>query len=309
MNENEFMLEDRLIKIRQIITKYGEEKFFVSFSGGKDSTVLSWLIDRAIPSNNIPRVYCNTGIEYNDIVNFVSDMQKSDNRIIILKPKINIKSMLINEGYPFKSKQHSAVVNRYQRLGLCPSVKQYLGIREDKEKWSAFKTCPKKLEYQFTDDNNIKISDKCCQRMKKDVIHQYQKESKKTIAIIGIRQAEHGNRENAQCIALRGGKVTAFQPLTPLTDDFMNYLVDKYNIKLCKLYYPPYNFKRTGCKGCPFALGLQNELDIMSKYMPNERKQCEIIWSPVYTEYRRIGYRLKKIDNQLDIFDFMENDT
>ena len=32
---------------------------------------------------------------------------------------------------------------------------------------------------------------------------------------------------------------------------------------------------------------------IADKVLPNERKQCEFIWKPVYEEYRRIGYRLK----------------
>ena len=68
---NEFLLQDRLQKIRQIINKYGEENFYQSFSGGKDSTVLSALIDMALPDNTIPRVYANTGIEYRLILDFV----------------------------------------------------------------------------------------------------------------------------------------------------------------------------------------------------------------------------------------------
>ena len=67
-------------------------------------------------------------------------------------------------------------------------------------------------------------------------------------------------------------------------------------MQLCKLYYPPYNFKRTGCAGCPYALDLQEQLEVMEKYLPNQRRQCELIWKPVYEEYRRIGYRLKKYD-------------
>ena len=71
MISNEFMLQDRLQKIKQIIRKYGEENFYISFSGGKDSTVLSALIDMALPDNKIPRVYANTGIEYRMILDFV----------------------------------------------------------------------------------------------------------------------------------------------------------------------------------------------------------------------------------------------
>ena len=38
---------------------------------------------------------------------------------------------------------------------------------------------------------------------------------------------------------------------------------------------------------------LQNQLETMALYLPNEKAQCEYIWKPVYEEYRRIGYRLK----------------
>lgn len=93
-------------------------------------------------------------------------------------------------------------------------------------------------------------------------------------------------------------EVVKFKPLNPLNDDWMEWYVKERNIKLCKLYYPPYNFKRTGCKGCPFAIHLQDELEVMEKYLPNERKQCELIWKPIYQEYRRIGYRLKRIEEK-----------
>lgn len=79
-------------------------------------------------------------------------------------------------------------------------------------------------------------------------------------------------------------------------DEWENWFIERERerIELCELYYPPFNFKRTGCKGCPFALDLQEQLSIMEVYMPSERKQCEIIWKPVYEEYRRLGYRLDK---------------
>ena len=64
MTENEFLLADRIAKIKSTIEKYGEENFYISFSGGKDSTVLSALVDIALPGNTIPRVYANTGLEF-----------------------------------------------------------------------------------------------------------------------------------------------------------------------------------------------------------------------------------------------------
>ena len=292
MISNEFLLTDRLDKIKSVINQYGEENFYISFSGGKDSTVLSWLIDKAIPYNNIPRVYADTGIELNMIKDFVVNKAINDDRFIIIKTHKNIKEKLYKYGYPFKSKQHSEVLDRYQRKGKITSVKQYLGEREDKQPW--VRSCPQKLKYQFTDDFNIKISDKCCIELKEKPIEEWKKLYNKKYAILGIRTAEGGRRFNAKCLAFRGDKLKAFQPLAPVTDDFEDWLIEKYNIEICDIYKPPYNFKRTGCKGCPFNITLQKELDTLEKYFPSERKQCEIIWKPIYDEYRRINYRLKK---------------
>lgn len=71
MNDNEFLLMDRIQKIQSVMRQYGEENFYISFSGGKDSCVMSALIDEALPGNQIPRVYANTGIELNMIREFV----------------------------------------------------------------------------------------------------------------------------------------------------------------------------------------------------------------------------------------------
>ena len=74
----------------------------------------------------------------------------------------------------------------------------------------------------------------------------------------------------------------------------MDWYVERIGLRLCSLYYPPFNFKRTGCMGCPFALNLQEELDVLEREAPRTYLACENIWKPVYDEYRRLGYRLRK---------------
>ena len=110
-----------------------------------------------------------------------------------------------------------------------------------------------------------------------------------------MRKSEGGLRATIKKCVLtdRNGNVIKFHPLLVVNEDFEQWFIEKYNIKLCDLYYEPYNFQRTGCKGCPYAINLEEQLDKMEKYLPNERKQCEIIWEPIYKEYRRIKYRLK----------------
>ena len=297
--DNEFILFDRLEKIRQVIGKYGEDSFYVSYSGGKDSVVLSHLIDLAIPGNKIPRVYANTGIEYSLMVDFVEKEKNKPHEweLIMLKPKTPIKTMLESEGYPFKSKKHSEFVSIYQKYKTLegrPGLQHYLHKSNDGVNWSCQHSCPKVLEFQFSEENTLKISDKCCKRLKEEPLKEWQKENNKPIAIIGLMREEGGRRITANCLAFKSGSIKAFQPLVPLSKEWEDWFIHKYNIELCPLYLPPYNFIRTGCKGCPFAVEIQDELDTLERLFPAERKQCEFIWGPVYSEYRRLGYRLRK---------------
>lgn len=287
----ELTLFDRLNVIKDTITKYGSSQFYVSFSCGRDSQVLHRLIDMALPGNKIPRVYINTGIEYKAMVDFFHEMQSADPRFIEIKPSKPIRKILEEDGYPFKSKKHSKNVSQWQEGHRNKSLLAYA-----RKGGSTTEPCPQKLLYQFEDGFGIKVSDKCCERLKKEPARRYERETWRRIAILGLKTEEEGIRAmHKGCMAFdHHGKPARFKPLNPVSNEFEDWLIKREGIKLPPLYYPPFNFKRTGCKGCPFAYNLQQELDAMECFLPNERKQCEVIWKPVYDEYRRIGYRLKK---------------
>jgi len=292
----EVMLFDRLEAIKKYINEFEEENFYISFSGGKDSTLLHYLVDEAIPGNRIPRVFINTGIEYKLVSDFVHELMVDDKRFVEIKPSVPIKSMLDKYGYPFKSKEHSKKLELYQRGSNCEWLKNYL----DDERKSRFK-CPKILKYQFNKDFKLHISDKCCQKLKKQPAAKWEKDNNKSIVMTGMRIEEGGQRISLSCIVVKNEKLIKFHPLATITDDWENWYIKTRNIKLCDLYYPPFEFKRTGCKGCPFSLDLQEQLSTMELYLPNEAKQCEVIWKPVYDEYRRLNYRLKQ-QVQLKLF-------
>ena len=157
MTDFEFMVQDRITKIRSINELYNLEKnAYVSFSGGKDSLVASLLLDKALPGNKIPRVFIDTGIEYQEIRKFVFSQIALDKRVRVLKSGVNIKQMLEKDGYPFKSKQHAHNVAIYQHSGMTRTNEMYLG-RAEKNNF----LCPKVLEYQFTPEFTLKLSDKC----------------------------------------------------------------------------------------------------------------------------------------------------
>lgn len=297
--DNELLLIDRIGVIRSVVQKHGEANFYLSFSGGKDSTILHYLLDEALPGNQIPRVFIDTGIEYLAIRKFVMGLAEKDDRFAIIKPTKSIKQVLETYGYPFKSKQHSHNLMVYQHSGIGQSVKRYLGIIES----NTLFRCPKQLEYQFSEDFKLKISDQCCLRLKKTPVHQWEDENGRPIAITGMRRSEGGERASIKgCILTdKAGNLKRFHPLLVVSDGWEEWYIKERGIELCELYHEPFNFKRTGCKGCPFSLDLQEQLSVMEKYLPGERAQCEAIWKPVYDEYRRLGYRLNK-DEQMKLF-------
>lgn len=295
IERNEFILFDRLEKIKQIIAKYGEENFYFAYSGGKDSTVLHYLLDMAIPDNKIPRVFSNTGLEYREIYKFVKNLQDKDNRIIMLTARKNIVKTLERVGYPFKSKIHSVFVEMYQKGSTAPSLERYLS-----KGGGQFGCCPKILRYHFTPECKLKISARCCNEFKKDTFNDWIKENKKSILITGMRKEEGGQRVNINCIVIskKSGEVTRFHPLAVVTEAWENWFIDTYGIRLCELYYYPYNFERTGCVGCPFNIKIEKELEILKEKLPNEYRRARLYFGPVYREYQRIGYRIKGKENK-----------
>lgn len=289
-DELELILYDRLNVIREMDKKYGlKGKAYISFSGGKDSTLLHYLFDEALPGNDIPRVFINTGIEYNAIREFAMSFG-DDKRFVYLNPSVGVIANLMKNGYPFKSKDFSQKVAVYQHSGMDnKTIGKFLG--------KSHFGCPKYLRYVFEPGGGLpfKCSDMCCRKMKKEPAKKWAKENGKTITVTGMKRDEGGNRNGLGCVVTnKDGSMEKFHPLAVVTEEWEEWYAKKRGISFCELYYPPYNFKRTGCKGCPFNLNLQSDLDTMRDLMPNEWKQCETIWKPVYAEYRRIGYRLRK---------------
>lgn len=93
-------------RIRGWVHEYGEDGVYVSFSGGKDSTVLLDIVRNKMGYENIPAVYVDTGLEYPEIRDFVKGFEN----VVWLKPKMNFKQVIEKYGYPFIGKEVSACV-------------------------------------------------------------------------------------------------------------------------------------------------------------------------------------------------------
>lgn len=105
---------ERKIQITQtrIIEWYQHYKgnVCVSFSGGKDSTVLLHIARQIYP--NIPAVFSNTGLEYSAIQRFV----KSWDNVDIVVPKMRFDEVISTYGYALIGKEVAEAIYYARRL-------------------------------------------------------------------------------------------------------------------------------------------------------------------------------------------------
>lgn len=111
-------------RIREWVDHYGEDGVYISFSGGKDSSVLLHLARKLYP--NLQAVYVDTGLEYPEVRQFV----KQHENVEILKPKMNFRQVIMKYGYPFISKEVAGCVY-YGRKYVRKLVEREKGLYTD----------------------------------------------------------------------------------------------------------------------------------------------------------------------------------
>lgn len=160
---------------------------YVSFSGGKDSTVLADLAARVYQVFSCPKrqdplrlVFVNTGLEYPEIQKFVRDFAewlkakyKIPVELEILHPSMTFPQVLSKYGYPVISKETAKVIY-YARRGSRWAINRLDGLDKHGNE-SKFKERFKK--YKFLIDAPFETSQLCCDVMKKGPAHRYEAET------------------------------------------------------------------------------------------------------------------------------------
>ena len=244
---------------------YWEGKVYISFSGGKDSTVLLHLVRSMYP--NIPGVFVDTGLEFPEIRRFV----KTFDNITWLKPKMTFRKVLEKYGFPVVSKENSQKLHeiRTTKSEKLRNKRLYGG---DNRKYKTGKL-PDKWKYLI--NAPFKISHQCCNIMKKNPTKKYSKDTG-NMALLGTMASDSRLRWQKYlklgCNSF-SGKIESCPLSFWKEDDIWEYITTK-NLDYADIYNKGYN--RTGCVFCCFGVHRDkiNKFQIMKKTHPKLYNYC-----------------------------------
>ena len=215
-------------RIREWVREFGTDGVYVSFSGGKDSTVLLHIVRDMYP--DIEAVYVNTGLEYPEIQQFV----KTFDNVTILRPKMRFDEIITKYGYPMISKDVSGCVY-WGKRGSKSRIQRLEGKLIMKNGEPSMFNCAK---WKPLLDVGFEVGNECCRVMKKNPSKDYEKQTGKK-PIIGLLAEESIKRESAWiktgCNAF-DKKRQQSQPMAFWTEqDILRYIKEN-NIKIASVY-------------------------------------------------------------------------
>ena len=206
---------------------------YISFSGGKDSTVLLHLVREIFPRVKV--VFVDTGLEYPEIREFV----KTIDNVEWLKPKMPFNKVIEKYGYPIVSKETATKIDEIRNTNSekLRNKRLYGDDRNNGKlgnKWKYLINAP------------FKISSKCCSAMKKAPIRKWETKNK-CYPFIGMMAEESLLRRQAYlksgCNAFNNTKPTS-NPLAFWKEEDIWEYIKQNNIPYSKIYDRGYN--RTG---------------------------------------------------------------
>lgn len=248
-------LESKIVQtrylIRQAVMEFGLDKVYISYSGSKDSTVLSHIAKQMYP--DILHLFSNTTNEYPETIRHIRwEKEENGTNLITVLPidakgeMWTFKKVVEHYGYPMFSKRVSNAIRTYQHA-LSDRTRNHSidYIERNFKKYSQYKELP--------------ISDKCCDRLKKEPLRRKARELGLECAILGILASESYQREKDWlehgCNVFHERQDNQSRPLSFWTEDDILEYIEKYDVKISELYEMGYS--RNGCMYCGFGVQLE----------------------------------------------------
>ena len=213
--------------------EYWDGQVYVSFSGGKDSTVLKHIVDSMY--DDVPAVFVNTGLEYPEIQKFAM----SQKNVVTVRPEMRFDEVIKKYGYPVVSKEVAQTVCEAKKNAQTGKyiyrIKKLNGELVDKNGKPSTYNIP---QWKFLLDAPYDISHKCCDVMKKKPAKTYEKTTGRK-AIIGTLASESTLRKTQWvrygCNAFESKRPTS-QPLSFWTEQDILHYIKQFDVPYCSVY-------------------------------------------------------------------------
>ena len=219
---------DPPLKDNEYIESAYDGQVYVSFSGGKDSTVLKHIVDSMY--DDVPSLFVNTGLEFPEIQKFAM----SQKNVVTIRPEMRFDEVVKKYGYPAISKDISACVY-WGRRGSPTRLKRLNGELLLEDGNPSMFNCTK---WKFMLEAPFEISSECCKVMKKKPSAKYEKETGRK-PMLGLLAEESLKRQiawiNTGCNAFEKKRPQS-QPLAFWTEQDILHYIKKYDVPYCSVY-------------------------------------------------------------------------
>lgn len=231
-------LEAKIIMSQQRIRQWYDHwdgEVYVSFSGGKDSTVLKHLVENTPGVYNVPSVFVNTGLEYPEIQKFAM----SQPNVVTVRPEMRFDEVIKKYGYPVISKEVAQTVYEAKKNvetgKYTYRLKKLNGEAVDKDGNPSQFNIP---QWKFLLDADFDLSHMCCDVMKKKPAKSYEKETgrKPMIATMASEsRLRYTKWMKFGCNAFDQKRPTS-QPMSFWTEQDVLHYIKKFNLPYCSVY-------------------------------------------------------------------------
>lgn len=313
------IIKDSFIKSWVVINndKY-DRRLVCSISGGSDSDIMLDIVYKCDKDNKVDYTWFDTGLEYQATKDHLKYLEeKYEITIIKKRPKVPVPKSCKEYGQPFISKNVSEFMMRLQRHNFkwedesfdvlykkypkCKSAIQWWCNVKQSDNFNIRRNKYLK-EYIIQNNPTFKISNKCCEYAKKNLIHDLIKEEQYDLNIVGVRKVEGGVRTIAykNCFD-ESDEYDNFRPIFWYKDSDKEEYEKAYGIVHSDCY-SEYGLKRTGCCGCPYGRDFEEELNVINEFEPKLYKAVNNIFKDSY-EYTRIyrEFRNTMENNKLEV--------
>lgn len=253
-------LEQKIIKSYQVIEdailEFGIESIYISYSGGKDSTILSHMVRQRY--SDILHIFANTTNEYPETLEHLKwEVNENGMNLKIAKPADKygrpwtFKRVVKEDGYPMFSKKIANAIRTYRRAKSDQTRQNSIDyIKRQFKNYSKYK--------------DLNISDKCCDKLKQTPVKQLARKLGMQCSMLGILAEESRQREvdwlKHGCNIFHKRKDNQCRPLSFWTEKDIYEYIEKYNVRIPSLYEMGY--ERNGCMFCGFGIEYESNRGI-----------------------------------------------